>query len=347
MNHIDLLQSLIKTRSFSREEDGTASLIDDFLKSHGVSTSRHNNNIVAIHPGYDKKKKTVLLNSHHDTVKVNKGWTRDPFGAIIEDRTLYGLGSNDAGGCLVSLIWTFIHFYHKPMSFNLILAATAEEEIFGPLGLSSLIDTVLPEIHLGIIGEPTSLQLGVAEKGLIVIDAVVKGKAGHAARKTGVNAINESIEDLQFLKEFTFPLVSEHLGPVTMQVTQIESGYQHNIIPDECKYVIDVRVNEHYSNQEIVDTLSQHLKADLTPRSLKWRSKGIDLSHPIVKTTEKLGIPSFGSPTLSDQMHCNFPTVKIGPGDSTRSHTPDEHIHLSEIEDGVKTYISLLDNLEF
>lgn len=346
MNHVDLLRDLIRTPSFSKEEDGTATIIETFFQNHKVKTSRYNNNIIAIHPHYDSARKTVMLNSHHDTVKVNKGWTKDPFGATLEDNVLYGLGSNDAGGCLVSLIWTFINFYNKPLPFNLILAATAEEEIFGPMGLSSVLREVLPEIHLGIIGEPTSLALGVAEKGLIVVDATVEGKAGHAARKTGINAINETIQDLAILKDFQFPKVSAHLGPVTMQVTQINAGYQHNIIPDECKYVIDIRVNEHYTNEEIIEILESELKANIKPRSLRWQSKGIDLFHPIVKCAEEIGIQPFGSPTLSDQMHCNFPTVKIGPGESSRSHTADEYILISEINQGVETYIALLENLK-
>ena len=343
MDIIDLL----KTPSLSREEDKTGDIIQAYLNSKGVETSRVNNNIIGRNKFFDGSKKTILLNSHHDTVKVNSGWKEDPFGAKVDGDVLYGLGSNDAGASLVSLIGAFIHYYDQELPYNLVLAATAEEEIFGPKGLGSVLDTVLPEIHLGIIGEPTSLDMAVAEKGLLVIDGKTKGVAGHAARNTGVNAIYKCLRDIEWLKDFTFPKVSPHLGPVSMQVTQINAGYQHNVIPDECSFVIDIRVNDCYTNQEVVDTLRSNLMAEISPRSMRWQSRSIDINHPLVVKAQSQGINTFGSPTLSDQVHCTFPTVKIGPGDSNRSHTPDEYIKLSEIKAGVNTYVKLLENLSF
>lgn len=343
---VELLKALIKTPSFSGEEDKTADIIGSYLSSKEVKYSRYDNNIISIHSGYQEGRPTIMLNSHHDTVKVSKGWKKDPFGAEIVGDVLYGLGSNDAGGCLVSLIDAFLHFYEKELPFNLILAATAEEENFGPKGLASVLSRHLPKIDMGIIGEPTSLECGVAEKGLMVCDGVTHGKAGHAARKTGINAIYLAMKDVQFIKDLEMDRVSPFLGPVTFQVTQIEAGYQHNVIPDTCKYVIDIRINELYSNKEILDLLQQYLKADVTPRSMRWNSKGISLDHPLVKSAQSIGLTTFGSPTLSDQMNCNFPTIKLGPGDSPRSHTPDEFIKLSEIEAGINTYIKLLNELK-
>jgi acetylornithine deacetylase len=345
MIHLELLKNLIRTTSFSGEEHDTADIIEQFFSEHRIAANRYNNNIVVIHPGYAPFKKTIMLNSHHDTVKVGNGWTKNPFGAEHQDDILYGLGSNDAGGSLVCMIATFLELYDHDLPYNLVLAATAEEENFGPKGLSSLLEGTLPHIDFGIIGEPTSLQMGVAQKGLIVIDAEVHGKAGHAARKTGINAINECLKDLEFLRTFQFPLISQHLGPVTQQVTMINAGVQHNVVPDLCTYVIDVRVNDHYTNEEIMAVLSHHLKAELKPRSLRWQSKGLNKDHPIFNTAEALEINTFGSPTLSDQVHCSFPTIKFGPGDSERSHTADEYIRPSELEAGISTYLNILNHL--
>ncbi len=346
MKNITLLKDLIKTPSFSGEENKTGDLIQEYFKEYGVKTQRWDNNIIAIHPDYDEKKKTVLLNSHHDTVKVNDGWTEDPFGAKMEGDTLYGLGSNDAGASLVSLIQTFIHYHNKTIPYNLVIAATGEEENFGPNGLASVLYNQLPKIDLGIIGEPTSLELGVAQKGLIVIDAQVKGKAGHAARNNGINAIYEALDDLTWIASYAFPKMSPHLGPTTIQATLINAGIQHNIIPDLCTYVIDARVNDCYSNEEVITILRDHLKAEIKPRSMRWQSKGIAMDHPIVKKAQSMGIRAMGSPTLSDQVHCNFPSVKIGPGDSNRSHTANEYIKLSEVKAGTQLYIDLLSDLE-
>ena len=344
-DHIELLSALIKTPSFSKEEHKTAVLINSYLSSRNIECKRHLNNIICIHPGYEINRPTILLNSHHDTVKVNNGWTKDPFGAEIVGDKLYGLGSNDAGGCLVSLMEAFIHFYNKKLPFNLILAATAEEEIFGPNGLACVLEEVLPRIDMGIIGEPTSLECGVAEKGLMVCDGITNGVAGHAARKTGVNAIYLAMKDIEFIRNLEMDRISPFLGEVTMEVTQVEAGHQHNVIPDQCKYVIDIRINEMYSNKEILDFLQSYLKADIKPRSMKWNSKGISLDHELVKGCKAIGLTPFGSPTLSDQMNCNFPTIKLGPGDSKRSHTADEYIKLSELKAGIETYIRLIDQL--
>ena len=344
--HIELILSLIKTPSLSKEESSTAEILYNYLEQKGVKCTRNKNNIIATHPGYDEGRKTILLNSHHDTVKANAGWTRDPFGADVEGDIIYGLGSNDAGGCLVSLIGAFCHFYDQDLPYNLVLAATAEEEIFGENGLACLFEEALPSIDMGIIGEPTSLQCGVAEKGLMVCDAVTNGVSGHAARKTGINAIYKAMKDVQFLENLEMDKVSPFLGPVTYQVTQIEAGYQHNVIPDSCRYVVDIRINEMYSNHEILEFLKKYLKADITPRSMKWNSKGISLDHPLVKSAIEIGLETMGSPTLSDQMNCNFPTIKLGPGDSKRSHTADEFIKISEIEAGINTYVRLLNELK-
>ncbi len=342
---IQLLKKLIATPSFSREEAETADLIEAFFREHGISSQRQGNNIWALSKHWDKARPTLLLNSHHDTVKPAAGWKRGPFMPAVEDDYLYGLGSNDAGAPLVALIATFLHFYKaETLSFNLIIAATAEEEISGPNGIASILEA-LPDISLGIIGEPTHMQLAIAERGLMVIDAVAKGKAGHAAREEGLNAIYLAMQDISWIRQFQFDKISPTLGPVKATVTQIEAGAQHNIVPDNCRYVIDVRTQECYTNEEVFDILQTHTVAELKARSFRLNPSGIPLEHPIVKAAKKLGIPTFGSPTLSDQALCPFPTVKIGPGDSARSHTADEYIRLSEIEQGIKGYIRLIREL--
>lgn len=339
---ITLLKKLISIESYSGQEDKTADVIAGFFSSSGIQYKRVGNNIVAGNKFFDPEKKTILLNSHHDTVKVVDGWTNDPFGAIEEGENIFGLGSNDAGGALVCLLITFKNFYQKEIPYNLIMAATAEEENFGPNGLVCLLDGALPDFSFGIIGEPTALELGVAQKGLIVIDGEIKGRAGHAARNNGVNAIYESLPDLLAISKYKFQRVSEYLGPTTVQLTQINAGIQHNVIPDKCSYVLDVRVNELYTLQEALDELKEVTRGNLIPRSLKWHSKGLDAKHPIFTVAEKLNLRPFGSPTLSDQVHCHFPTVKIGPGQSERSHTADEYITRSEIKNGLIVYNNLL-----
>lgn len=351
MNHlhqeaIDLLRDLIKTESYSGQEDGTADIIEHFLADKGIITSRLHNNIIAKNKYFNSELPTIILNSHHDTVKINEGWTKGPFGAVIEGDHLYGRGSNDAGASLVSLIALFRHYYEHDMLFNLMLIASGEEENFGPNGVSSVLSTLDFEPSLAIIGEPTEMQMAVAEKGLIVIDAYTKGIAGHAARDIGVNAIYLATEDIEWIKQYLWQKVSPALGPVKTTVTQINAGSQHNVIPDACHYVIDCRVNECYSLSEVVEILDQNTHAQLSPRSLRWHPSCIDPKHPIVQKGLTLGLSTFGSPTLSDQVHFTCHSLKIGPGRSERSHTADEFILLSEIEKGIDTYIHLLNNLQ-
>lgn len=343
---ISLLQDLIKTESFSGNEKGTGDLIQSFLEQRNIKTERLHNNIIARNQKYDSHKPTIILNSHHDTVKVNNGWTKEPFGAEIEAGKLFGRGSNDAGGCLVSLIALFVHYYQSDMAFNLMLIASGEEENFGAHGVSSVLDILDFDPILGIIGEPTEMHLAIAEKGLIVIDAHTKGIAGHAARDIGTNALYLATEDIEKIKNHNWLKVSDVLGPVKTTVTQIEAGSQHNVIPDSCHYVIDCRVNEHYTLQEVVDDLNAITHAELKPRSLRWHPSGIDPNHSIVNRGQSIGREIFGSPTLSDQVHFKCPTVKIGPGRSERSHTADEFIYLAEIDEGIKIYIDLLNGLQ-
>ncbi|MCB0570801.1 MAG: M20 family metallo-hydrolase [Phaeodactylibacter sp.] len=340
---IALLRQLIATPSFSREEAGTARLIEGFFQQRGIPVERSGNNVWARSRHWQEMNPTVLLNSHHDTVKPAAGWQRDPFEPVVEGGALYGLGSNDAGGPLVALIAAFLFFCDsRELPFNLILAATAEEEVSGANGIASILSEI-PTPKLGIIGEPTQMQLAIAERGLMVIDAVVRGKAGHAARDEGVNAIYLALEDINWIRQYRFEKVSPSLGPVKATVTQAEAGHQHNVVPDTCRYVIDVRTQECYTNQEVFDILQQHTRAELKARSMRLNPSGIPEGHAIVQAARQLGLNTFGSPTLSDQALCPFPTVKIGPGDSARSHTADEFILLSEVEAGINTYIQLLD----
>jgi len=343
---IDLLRSMIQVQTFSGEEGPTADLLSAYFKSKGISTERIHNNIIARSKQWKDELPTIILNSHHDTVKINSNWTQDPYGAAIDDGKLYGRGSNDAGGALVSLIATFIHYYDQSLPYNLILIASGEEENFGPNGVSSVLESLDFDPALGIIGEPTQMQLAIAEKGLIVIDGTTTGKAGHAARNIGINALYLAAEDINWIKSYEWTKVSSVLGPVKTTVTQIESGSQHNVIPDSCTYVVDCRVNEYYSLQEVLDILNEGTHADLKPRSLRWHPSGINEQHPIVIQGKKIGRAVIGSPTLSDQVHYKCPTIKLGPGKSERSHTADEFIMLSEIAEGINIYIDLLKGLE-
>ncbi len=345
-SHIQLLRKLIETPSLSKEESATAEIIFAYLKEKtGTLPERVLNNVWLKNKYFDEKKPTILLNSHHDSVKPNASYTRNPFEATILDGKLFGLGSNDAGGALVCLIETFLNFYQrKDLSFNLIILASSEEEISGANGVELALKN-LPKIYGGIVGEPTLLDCAVAEKGLMVIDATTHGVAGHAARNEGVNAISIAFDDFKKISTNLFPKVSEFLGGVKATVTQINAGTQHNVIPDTCHYVIDVRVNELYTLQEVFDILKSNLKADLKPRSMRLQSSHIDSKHPLVQVIEGLKIKKYGSPTLSDQSLMNFPTVKIGPGDSVRSHTADEFIFMEELLEGVKVYTAILEKL--
>jgi acetylornithine deacetylase len=341
---ITLLKSLIKTPSFSSEEHQTALLIESWFQDSAITYKRKNNNIWAINKYFDETKPTLLLNSHHDTVKPTNGYTKDPFEPIINDGKLYGLGSNDAGGCLVSLLATFSFFYHhKHLKYNLVMVASAEEESSGENGLNSML-SIIPEISVAIIGEPTLMQLAISEKGLVVFDAKVNGTPGHAAHKNDDNAIYNSIEVLKWFQEYTFEKRSESLGDVKMTVTQIQAGKQHNAIPSEVTLVVDVRVNDRYSNKEIAEILENESPCStIVPRSLRLNSSSISVEHDLIKAGLELGRKTYGSPTLSDQSVLSCPSLKLGPGDSTRSHTADEFIYLQEIEEGITLYIKLLE----
>lgn len=347
-----LLKGLIATASFSREEEGTATLIEKFLKDQGVKTHRYLNNIFAVSRHFDPKKPTLLLNSHHDTVKPNKGYTLDPFAPLEKDGKLYGLGSNDAGGCLVSLIAAFLHFYNQPsLRYNLVLAATAEEEISGPNGVEALLkaEPFLQalqhdgRIDCAIVGEPTKMDLAIAERGLLVLDCIARGRAGHAARNEGENAIYKAMMDIEWLYVHRFEKVSPLLGPVQMTVTSIETENKaHNVVPAECHFVVDVRLNEHYSMEEVISEISKHLQSEVRPRSTRLRSTSIANDHPLVQAGVAMGRNTYGSPTTSDKALMPFPALKMGPGDSARSHTADEFIFVEEIGEGIRLYIELL-----
>jgi len=347
---IALLKSLIQTPSFSREEDKTADLIGNYLKTKHIQIHRKGNNVWAFSAHFDPAKPVLLLNSHHDTVRPNQGYTRDPFAATVVGDQLFGLGSNDAGGCLVSLIATFIHYNElaqqaaTALAFNLVLAATAEEEISGPGGVESILAD-LGRIELAIVGEPTQTQLAVAEKGLMVIDCTAQGRAGHAARNEGENAIYKALADIEWFRHYQFPEVSDMLGPVKMTVTVINAGSQHNVVPDTCTFTVDIRTTDVYRNAEVLDIIRQHVSCEVRERSFRLNASSIPSLHPIVLRGQALGRTCYASPTTSDQALMPFTSIKIGPGDSARSHTADEYIYLSEIRQGIEFYVQLLDGL--
>jgi acetylornithine deacetylase len=342
---VDLLQQLISIPSFSKEETFTADLIEKFLQDQGVKTHRKLNNIWAWNKHFDASKPTILLNSHHDTVKPNSGYTRDPFDAKIEDGKLYGLGSNDAGGCLVSLINVFLYFYDRDnLKYNFCLATTAEEEISGANGLELIIPE-LGKLDFGIVGEPTQMQLAIAERGLMVLDCVAHGKAGHAAREEGENAIYKAMGDIEWFRNFRFPEESEVFGPIKMSVTIINAGSQHNVVPASCTFTVDVRVTDAYRNEEVLAIIREHVSSDVTPRSIRLKPSKIDKNHPIVKAGIDLGRSTYGSPTTSDQSLLDIPSLKVGPGDSARSHTADEFVLVDEIRDGIELYIKMLESI--
>ena len=341
-----VLSELIRLPSFSRDEAQTASFLTKFLFDKGVQVTRAGNNVLTLNKHFDKKKPTILLNSHHDTVKPNSGYTKDPFTPQIEGGKLYGLGSNDAGGCLVSLLMTFLHFYHEEnLRYNLAYAATAEEEISGMNGIQSAL-TYLPEIEFAIVGEPTLLQMAVAERGLIVLDCKAVGKAGHAAREEGENAIYKAMMDIEWFYCYRFEKVSDLLGPVKMSVTSMETENKaHNVVPAECRFIVDVRVNELYSSEEVLDIIKSNVQSDVAARSTRLRSSMIPLDHPLVKAGLAMGKTYYGSPTSSDKALMPFPALKLGPGDSARSHTADEFIYVEEIRQGILDYVQLLQQL--
>ena len=337
----ELLKKLIRIPSISREEGLCADLIENYIAENGYTVSRLKNNVWTIASGFDANRPTLLLNSHIDTVKPVDGWTFDPFIPTEKDGKIYGLGSNDAGASVVALLHTFFLLSQENQPYNLIFSATAEEELSGKDGIELLLKE-LPKIDFAIVGEPTNMQLAVAEKGLMVLDCTAHGKAGHAARNEGENAIYKALADIEWFRNYRFPNVSEFLGEVKMSVTQINAGTQHNVVPDRCTFVVDIRSNELYSNEEILEEIKKHISCDAVPRSTRLSSSATPLNHPIIVKAKETGREIFGSPTLSDQALMPFPSVKIGPGKSSRSHTADEFVEIKEIEQGIKTYFQLL-----
>ncbi len=344
---IELLKAMIEIPSLSREEKEVVDYLEEKFRLWELPFERSGNNIWIRSADWSESKPVVLFNSHVDTVRSGKGWIYEPFKATVEEDRLTGLGSNDAGASVVALLGAFRYFYHvENLPYNLIFCASAEEEISGPNGVASVLDQ-LGKINLAIVGEPTQMHVAIAEKGLIVLDCEAKGKAGHAARNEGVNAIYKAIKDIQILEQYRFPLESPVLGPVKLTVTQIEAGSQHNVVPDSCRFVIDVRTNEFYSNDEAFHVIAGLIESEVRPRSFRLNSSRISPSHPLVKRAVEMGLNTYGSPTTSDQAVIPYPSVKMGPGDSARSHTANEYILISEISGGIETYIKLLEGLKF
>lgn len=343
---VGLLQKLIVIPSLSREEDKTASALESFFAQHDIPVKRHLNNVWAFNKFFDAAKPTIILNSHHDTVKPNPQYTRNPHEATIEDGKLFGLGSNDAGGPLVSLIAAFLHFYERSdLKYNLCIAATAEEEISGVNGIEAILP-FLPSIEFGIVGEPTLMNLAVAEKGLLVLDCIAHGKAGHAAREEGDNAIYKAMKDIAWFNYFIFPKVSETLGPVKMNVTVINTDNKaHNVVPSQCSFTVDIRVTDAYTHEQVLEIIQHYVKSEVKPRSMRMRATSIDPQHPIVKAGVSLDKKIYGSPTCSDKALMPFPALKCGPGDSARSHTADEFIFTQEIKTGIEGYINMIEEV--
>ena len=341
---ITLLSSLVSIPSVSREEQQVADFLQNYMERSGIMTGRSGNNIWCISPMFDTKKPTILLNSHIDTVKPVNGWRKQPFTAKMENGKLYGLGSNDAGASVVSLFEVYRYLSATEQAYNLIFLASCEEEVSGKNGIESVLPQ-LPPIALGVVGEPTEMHPAIAEKGLMVLDVTAHGKAGHAARDEGENAIYKALDDIQWFRNYRFPKESSFLGPVKMSVTQVNAGTQHNVVPDICTFVVDIRSNECYSNEDLFQEICSHIQSEAKARSFRLNSSHIDAEHPFVKRAVELGRTPFGSPTLSDQALMHFPSVKIGPGKSSRSHTADEYIRVSEIEEAIGIYIKILDGL--
>lgn len=343
---VSLLKELISTPSFSKEEEKTAGAIARFLSVRDISASWVGNNIYALNGHFSKEKPSILLNSHHDTVRPNPQYSMDPFSPIEKEGKLYGLGSNDAGGCLVSLIAAFLHFYDRSdLRYNLVLAATAEEEISGTGGIEYTLP-YLPRVEAAIVGEPTQMQMAVAERGLMVLDCISHGRAGHAARNEGENALYNAMKDIQWFRDYHFEKDSALLGPSRMNVTVIETENKaHNVVPATCRFVVDTRINEKYSFEEVLDIIRAHVQCEVKPRSTRLRSTSIPLDHPLVMAGLSLGRTCYGSPTTSDKALMPFPALKMGPGDSARSHTADEFIYLEEIHQGISLYIQLLNQV--
>lgn len=343
---VALLKQLIATPSVSREEDKAATLLMRQMEAWGMECSREGNNVWTIAAGYDEQRPTLLLNAHIDTVKPVATWSRDPFTPQQEGDQLFGLGSNDCGGGLMALLQAFRVLSSRPQLYNLIYLASAEEEVSGKGGISSIIGSHLPQIDLAIVGEPTGMQPATAEKGLMVVDGYAQGVSGHAARQEGVNAVYEALDDLLWLRDYRFSRVSPLLGESRMTVTVVEAGTQHNVVPDRLHFVLDVRPTECYDNEELFAFLSSKMKkCRLEARSFRLHSSAIAEEHPLVKRCVDMGLKPFGSPTLSDQALMPWPSLKLGPGESCRSHSADEYICITEIRQAIDLYVQLLDGL--
>lgn len=339
---VGLLQQLIAVPRVSRDERQAADIMERYMHAHALACRRTGNNIIAVCDDYDAGKPTILLNAHLDTVRPSASWTRDPYSPVIEDGRLYGIGSNDCGGGLVALLQVYRILCPRARAYNIIYVASAEEEVSGAGGISSVLP-LLPPVDVAVVGEPTGMQPAIAEKGLMVIDAAAHGRSGHAARDEGVNAIYAAIDDLVWLRDYRFERVSPLLGPVKTSVTVINAGTQHNVVPDECRFVIDVRTNELYTNEEVFGVIRDNLHSEVKARSFRLNSSSIPTDHPLVRRMLDMGMRPFGSPTLSDQALMPFPSVKLGPGQSSRSHSADEYIEIREIEDAVNRYLEILD----
>ena len=342
---VQLLKKLIATPSVSRNEKDAADIMEQTIRSYGFEPQREANNLWIIDPHYDESRPTLLLNAHIDTVKPVASWSRDPFSPDVEDGVLYGLGSNDCGGGLCSLLQIFRMLTEKPQSYNLIYLASTEEEVSGKDGITRALP-LLPHIDLAIVGEPTGMNPAVAEKGLMVLDVIAHGKSGHAARNEGVNAIYEALDDMRWIRDYKFEKVSEFLGPTKMTLTVVNAGTQHNVIPDKCTMLVDIRTNEFYDNEEVYEFIRQHLKSEVKAHSFRLKSSRIDPEHPLIRKCVAMGMKPFGSPTLSDQALMHFPSFKLGPGESSRSHSANEFIRISEIRDAIAKYETLLDGAD-
>lgn len=338
---VELLKKLIATPSISRQEEKSADLIESTLCKYGYKTHRSGNNVWTLSEHWDHNKKTLLLNAHIDTVKPTTSWTRNPFLPTIENEKLYGLGSNDCGGGLVSLLQIFRLLSKEEQKYNYIYLASSEEEISGANGIASVLP-LLPQIDIAIVGEPTGMQPAVAEKGLMVIDLIAHGVSGHAARNEGKNAIYEILDDLTWIRDYKFKKVSDFLGPTKMTITVVHAGTQHNVIPDECKALVDIRTNEFYDNEDVYNFICKHVSCECKAHSFRLKSSHIDLQHPLIQKCLEMGLQPFGSPTLSDQALMSFPSFKLGPGESSRSHSADEYIEIEEIKNAIKQYFLLL-----
>ena len=340
---VELLKSLIAIPSLSHDEEKAADRLQNYIEMQGMATGRKGNNVWCLSPMFDLHKPTLLLNSHIDTVRPVNGWRKDPFKPTLESNgKLYGLCSNDAGASVVSLLQVFLTLCRTTQAYNLLFLASCEEEVSGKNGIECVLPE-LPPVTFAIVGEPTEMQPAIAEKGLMVLDVTATGRFGHAARNEGDNAIYKVLEDIAWFRDYRFPKESPLLGPVKMSVTMVNAGTQHNVIPDRCTFTVDIRSNECYTNQELLDEIRKHITCTAVPRSTRLGSSRVAPEHPIVRKAVAMGRAPFGSPTLSDQALMPFPSLKMGPGKGARSHTADEFIFVREIEEAIGMYLELLD----